>query len=228
MPAPALGSRSDAVVRSLFVVLLVLIEGSVGSGCATAPFFRPMGPPLTDRQSMEAGIGPHVAFGREQMGVGSGAWLHAQVMPDVDLVLRGHGTDFFRYDGRGHAFDDVLAGGSIGLRGRYRYLPTLLLGGEIFLDYETRTGEHPEQLLSAIFGIPVAEEAAPGLWVYTNITLGVAVALHPDPLIPLFGFQEIPLGVSWQATDWLVVVAEGGMSLPLNGGYGGVAAAFRF
>lgn len=225
LPVPA-HARRGAVAWPLLVLLL--LGALTGSGCATAPFFRPMGPPLTDRQVVEAGIGPHVAFGREQMGVGTGAWFHTQVMPDVDLVLRGHGTDFFRYDGAGKPFADVLGGGSIGIRGRYRYLPTLLLGGELLLDYEARSGENDEQLLSAIFGIPVAEEAAPGLWVYTNISLGVAVALHPDPLVPFFGFQEIPLGVAWQPTDWLVVVAEGGVSLPLNGGYGGAAAAFRF
>jgi hypothetical protein len=213
------------------VVLLLApfaLFGLLGaSGCATAPFFRPQGPPLNDRVA-EVGVGAHAAFGRDRMGVGTGGWLHAQVMPDVELVLRGHGTDFFRYDGAGRPLDDLLAGGSIGLRGRYRYSPTLLLGGELLLDYQARTGESDEQLLSGIFGIPVAEEAAPGLWVYTNISLGIAVALHDNPAVPFFGFQEIPIGLSWQATDWLVIAAEGGFSLPLNGGYAGAAAAFRF
>lgn len=178
------------------------------------------------------GIGPHVMFGREEMGVGTGGWLHAEVVDDVELVLRGHGTDFFRYDGAakgdGGVLDDVFAGGSAGIRGRYRYTDTLLLGGEALVDYQVRTstGQH---FLSGIVGLPVAEQAAPGLWVYTDITLGIAIPLHENPDVPFFGFQEIPLGIAWQPAEWMLLVAEGGFALAVEngGGYGGVAVAFR-
>ena len=174
------------------------------------------------------GIGPHAMFGKTQMGVGTGGWMHAEVMDDVELVGRLHATDFFEYSGKGGVFDDVFAGGSLGVRGRYRYLPTLLVGAEAMIDYQVRTSSG-EQYLSGIVGIPVAEQAAPGLWVYTNISLGIALPLHDDPEVPFFGFQEIPIGMAWQATDWLVVVAEGGFALAVQdgGGYGGVAVAFR-
>jgi len=137
--------------------------------------------------------------------------------------------NFFRYDGGPSKLGpgiDVLAGGSAGIRGRYRFSPTLMLGGEALVDYQARTasGEH---LIAGIVGFPVAEQAAPGLWVYTNPSIGLAIPLHDNPVAPFFGFQEIPLGVVWQPAPWLLVVGEGGFALPLNGGYGGVAVAFR-
>ena len=209
------GARAVAAVACLLLA----------SGCATAPFFRPMGPPLNDRV-FEIGTGAHAMFGREEAGVGTGAWMHAEVVDDVELVGRGHFTEFIRYDGKDTAFDDVLTGGSLGLRGRYRYTETLLLGAEALVDYQARTGSG-QHLLAGIVGIPVAEQALPGFWVYTNISLGLAVPLHDNPDVPFFGFQEIPLGFAWQPADWILVVGEGGFALPLNGGYGGVAVAFR-
>lgn len=201
------------------------------SGCATAPFFRPQGPPLDDK-SFEIGVGPHAMFGRTEMGVGGGAWMHAEAWTeDIELVARAHAADFFRYDGQRDPNDDaspidVLYGGSAGLRGRYRFNETLMLGGEALIDFQSRTGSG-EHLIAGIVGFPVAERAAPGFWVYTNPSIGLAIPLHDNPIAPFFGFQEIPLGVAWQPMDWLLVVGEGGFSLPLNGGYGGVAVAFR-
>ncbi len=218
-----MGGRARAA-RS-FVIGAVAMLALLG-GCATAPFYRPMGPPM-DNDVVECGIGAHADFGSDQMGVGTAGWLQAQVLPDFELVLRGHGTDFFSYAGTGQPFDDVLFGGSAGIRGIYHFSPTLLLGGEALVDYEQRTGPEHEQLVSGIVGIPVAEAATPDLWVYTDISLGIAVPLNRDAAVPFFGFQEIPLGVAWRATPWLLVVGEGGVSLPVNGGYVGVAAAFR-
>jgi hypothetical protein len=177
-----------------------------------------------DDKNFEMGIGAHGMFGRDQLGIGTGAWMHAEVVDDVELVARAHATDFFAYDGT--AKNDVLTGGSVGVRGRYRYLPHLLVGGEALLDYQARTASG-EQFVTGIVGIPVAELAAPGLWVYTNISLGLAVPLRKNAIPPFFGIQEIPIGVAWQATDWLVVVGEGGFALPIEGGYGGVAVACR-
>lgn len=160
------------------------------------------------------------------MGIGTGGWVHAAVLPDIELVGRMHATDFFDYDG-GNALD-VFAGGSVGVRGRYRYKETLLLGGEALIDYQVRTssGQH---FVSGIVGVPIAEQAAPGLWVYTNVSLGIAIPLHEKAAVPFFGFQEIPIGVAWQATPWLLVVGEGGLALSLQdtGGYGGIALALR-
>ncbi len=200
------------------------------SGCATAPFFRPQGPPLDDK-NFEIGVGPHAMFGQKEMGVGGGAWMHAEIVDDVELVARGHAADFFRYDGAPDPTDtanriDVLFGGSAGIRGRYRFSETLMLGGEALVDYQMRTGSG-EHLIAGIVGFPVAEQAAPNVWVYTNPSIGLAIPLHENPTAPFFGFQEIPLGIVWRPLPWLLVVAEGGFALPLNGGYGGAAVAFR-
>ena len=173
-------------------------------------------------------MGPHIAFGRDQMGLGTSAWGHAQIARDFELVIRGHGTDCFEYAGSTVVLADVLAGGSVGIRQRYRYKSTTMLGAEAFLDYQGRSGASNTQSVSGIVGIPVAEQAVPGLWVYTDISMGIAIPLEKNPAAPFFGFQEIPLGISWEVSPGLLVVAEGGMSLPLNGGYFGAATAFRF
>ena len=207
---------------------------ALSSACATAPFFRPAAPSF-DQQVVEAGIGPHAAFGATEMGLGSSAWLRAQVVPPgtikdwggVELVARGSATDFFDYAGKSRVFTDVLAEGSAGVRGSYAFSPTLLLGAEAMGGYEQRSGPLAERLVLASVGMPVAEAATPDLWVYTDVTLGIAVPLDADRRGPFFGFQEVPLGIAWRALPWLVVVAEGGVSIPLNGGYAAVAAAFR-
>lgn len=213
--------RAGAVAMAVLVVTLVTT-----SGCATAPYFRPAAPPFQGK-GVEVGVGPYAAFGREEMSVGSAAWVQAEVLPDVQLLMRGHGADLFRYDGQTDAFSNVLTGGAVGIRGLSSYFPTLRIGAEGMLDYQFQNENGPRHYISGIVGLPVAEQATKDVWVYTNITVGISIPLQDD-VAPFFGITEIPMGVSWQATDWLIVVGEGGYSIPLNGGYGGVAAAFRF
>ena len=193
---------------------------------------------LLDGQAVELGVGPHGEFGRDVMGVGTSGYVSAQVLAPgavkdwggVDLIARGSGTDFFSYAGTGKPFDDVLVEGSAGVRASYQYNPTLIIGAEALGGYEQRTGALSERLVFGSVGLPVAEAATPDLWVYTDITLGIAVPFdigHGCSGAPFCGFQEIPLGVVWRVTPWLLVSAEGGLSLPVNGGYGGVSAMFR-
>ena len=196
------------------------------AGCASAPTFRPAAPLMGDK-SVEAGIGPHAAFGRESMAVGTSAWVTGEVVDGVDVFVSGSASDFFSYQGAQAPFDDVLASGGGGVRWTGRYLEHLIMGAEGTVEYEQRTGSAAEQLVAASFGMPVAEQAAEGLWAYTDIRLGIAVPLATDNRGPFFGFTEIPLGLAWQATDWMLVVGEGGLYLPLAGGYGAVAVAFR-
>ena len=204
----------------------VLALFAVVSGCATAPSFRPAAPLMGD-DVVEAGIGPHVGFGRESMAVGTTAWVSGQVNEGVSIFVRGSAADFFSYQGDQAPLDDVLASGGGGLRWTARYLPHLILGAEGILEYEHRTGPDAEQLIIATAGLPVAEEAVEGLWAYTDIQLGIALPLIKDNRGPFFGYVEVPLGVAWQPLPWLLVLGEGGLFLPLSGGYGAVAVAFR-
>lgn len=197
------------------------------SACATAPVHRPIGPPM-GASHVELGIAPVAMFGESEMGVGTSGWAAWQVLPNFDIVGRAFGSDLFSYAGDTPLFADVLWGGGAGVRGRYELFPHLLVGAEALLEYNQRSrGEVPERLVSIVGGLPVAEEAFPGFWVYTDIQLGLAIPLEEDPRGPFFGFQEIPLGVAWQLTPWMLVVAEGGFALPVNGGYGSVGVAFR-
>jgi hypothetical protein len=41
------------------------------------------------------------------------------------------------------------------------------------------------------------------------------------------GFTEVPIGIAWKPAPWATVVVEGGFAIPFNGGYLGVAGAFR-
>lgn len=198
------------------------------SACASAPFYRPVAPPFVLGEHAEAGLGAHAAFGQEQMSAGAGAWLQARLTNDLELVVRGHGADIFGYGGPAFPMSDLLYGGSVGLRGRFKFRSTMTVGGELLVDYQERRGGNGERLASAILGVPIAEQAVPGLWVYTEPSFGVSVSLQDKARVPMFGFQEIPLGLVWQPAQWLLVIAEGGMSLPVNGGYGGAAMAFRF
>lgn len=199
---------------------------AVLSGCATAPSFRPAAPMMGDAV-VEAGIGPHAGFGRESMAVGSTVWASGQVSEGVSFFLRGSAADFFSYQGDQAPLDDVLASGGGGIRWTARYLDHLILGAEGTLEYEQRSGPLAEQLVIGTVGLPVAEQAMEGLWVYTDLQLGIAIPLVEDSRGPFFGYQEVPLGVAWQPLPWLLVVGEGGLFLPLAGGYGAVAVAVR-
>lgn len=220
LPEPARDSRAAA----WFGVALSL---AVATSCATAPAHRPAAPMLGDK-SVEAGVGTHLAFGREEMAVGSSAWVDGQVAKGVSVFVRGSGADFFSYQGNQPPFDDVLVSGGGGLRWTGEYLEGLTLGVEGILEYEQRTGPAARQLVAATFGVPAAEKAGEGFWVYTDVQLGLAVPFataEGEP--PFFGFMEVPLGLAWQPVDWLVVMGEGGLYLPLSGGYGAVAVSFR-
>lgn len=176
---------------------------------------------------VEAGIGPHAAFGRESMAVGTSAWVSGKVGDGVSLFVRGSAADFFPYQGGQAPLGDVLASGGGGVRWTSRYLPHLVLGAEGMIEYEQRSGPNAEQLAILTAGMPVAEEAFEGLWAYTDVQLGIAVPLIEDPRGPFFGYVEVPLGLAWQPAPWLLVVGEGGLFLPLSGGYAAVAVAFR-
>lgn len=216
-----------ATPRSLAFALLGAAFVAWLSSCVTAPVHRPIGPPIGDRTA-ELGIAPGAMFGEDEMGVGASGWAAWQVHPEIDIIARGFGSDVFTYDGNTPLASDVLAGGGLGLRGRYTLFPNLLVGAEAFIEYNQRTGGAvPERLVTIIGGVPVAEEAFPGFWVYTDIQLGLAIPLQKDPRGPFFGIQEIPLGVAWQVTPWFMLVAEGGFAVPVNGGYGSVGVAFR-
>ncbi|MBI1949317.1 MAG: hypothetical protein HYS27_26755 [Deltaproteobacteria bacterium] len=218
MPVPVPVPAPRAFGAALLVVTV--------AACASAPGFRPAAPELGSAV-VEAGVGPHVAFGRQDMAVGTSAWVTGQVSDGVSLFVRGSAADFFSYQGDQQPLDDVLASGGGGVRWTARYLPHLVLGAEGSVEYEHRTGPNAEQIVIVTAGMPVAEEAAAGIWAYTNVQLGIAVPLVEDARGPFFGYAEVPLGLAWQPTPWLVVLGEGGLFLPLAGGYGAVAVAFR-
>lgn len=191
------------------------------------PMYRPVSPPMGEHM-FEVGLGTHAMFNKTEMGVGASTWGDIQVHENVDLVGRAGAVDIFSYDGSTPAFHDVLWSASGGVRGHTLLLDTLTVGGEALIDYQQRTGSADAQYLSGIFGVPLAEQAVPGLHVYTEILMGLAVPLQKNAPQPFFGFQEFPIGLVWEATPWMLVVAEGGFAIPIDGGYAGVAAAFRF
>lgn len=205
-------------------------------GCASAPMYRPVSPPLDDK-SFEAGAGVHGVIGEDVGGVGSAAWVQGQVAKDVMLVARGHFTELFPYKGVKGLLNDVQFGGAAGLRGIYRISDDLVLGGEGLADYQqltTSADGNTEYFISGIAGFPIAERALPNLWVYVEPQLGAGYRFitdvdgaYVDADVPFSGFMECPIGVVWQPVDWATVVVEGGFALPFTGGYLGAGAAFR-
>lgn len=218
----------------VFVVVVALCA-SVFAGCATAPMYRPVSPPLDDK-SFEAGAGVHGVVGQDVGGVGTSAWMQGQVSRDVMIVARGHFTDLFPYRGGG-LFADTQFGGAAGLRGTYRISEDLIMGGEALADYQQLSSSvagQTDYFVSGIAGFPVAERALPNVWVYVEPQLGAGLRFRTDakgeavqPEAPFSGFLECPIGVVWQPNDWSLLVFEGGFAIPFTGGYGGVAAAFR-
>ncbi len=213
-----------------FVGVGVAVVALVVSGCASAPAYRPVGPPM-GTAGFEAGAGVHGVVGQDRAGVGSGVWVTGQVAQDILLVARAHGTELFPYEGgEGGLLSDVQYGGSAGFRGVFNLHKDLILGGEVTIDYlELRDSRNKltQQFVSGVVSFPVAEEAFPGFWVYVQPTLGAGPRFG-DVNEPFSGFTEVPIGVAWQAADWAVIVAEGGFAIPFAGGYFGVAGAFRF
>ncbi|HEY4223802.1 MAG TPA: hypothetical protein VGO62_20740 [Myxococcota bacterium] len=199
-----------------------------------------MAPVMTSEQSLEAGVGAHGEFGQDTMGVGSDLWLEANLLGAgsyegwgaVQLVARGSATSLFPYSGAGAPLGDVLAEGTAGVRASYAVTPTFYLGGEILGGYEQRTGIKGEQTIVASLGMPVAEQATPDIWVYADPTIGLLARLDGDPCshgIPFCGYTEVPLGVAWRINPMVMVMAEGGLSLPVQpGGYGALALSLRF
>jgi hypothetical protein len=208
-------------------LLLSVVLWLVVSGCVSAPVFRPAAPPLGSNH-VEAAVGGTAMFGKTDMGAGTSAYVIGQVAPDIDVIAHGYGSNILKYNGSTPLASDVLFGGGIGMRGRYALFEHLHMGGEVLLEYGQRTGGSiDEQLITLVGGIPVAERAFDGVWVYTNIRVGLAIPLKSDPRGPFFGISEIPIGVAWEITPNLMLMGEGGVALPVQGGYGAVALALR-
>lgn len=220
--APKTGrSRAAALSVALSVVGALM-------GCASAPMYRPVSPPLDDKV-FEAGAGVHGVVGQDIAGVGAAAWLQGQVAKDITLVARGHFTDLFPFKNGGGLFKDVQFGGAGGLRGTYRISDDLTLGGEALFDYQqlSSTAGGTQYFISGVAGFPVAEVALPNVWVYVEPQLGAGYRFGDNVEVPFAGFMECPIGVAWKPTDWAVIVAEGGFAIPFNGGYFGLSGAFR-
>jgi hypothetical protein len=209
------------------LLLVVVVEG-----CASAPQFRAVAPPMTDDQHVELGVGTHGILGPivstpQLAGGGLDGWVVVPLMPNLDITARGHGAALFALPKSG-VTNTSLWGGSAGLRGHFNITDTLLGGGEAMIDYQQQgdfnTGV---RYVSGIVGAPFAEKAFDNFYVYTELLLGLAIPVYPGSKVPFFGFSEFPLGVAWKLNDSLVLQAEGGASIPFNGAYFGVAAAFR-
>ena len=224
---PAFLAR-DPTRRTLVRLALVLAVLAAVLGCASAPAYRPVGPPM-GTAGFEAGLGVHGVVGQDVGGVGTSAWMTGQVARDIMLVARGHATELIPYQGGGGLFRDIQYGGGGGFRGVYALKPELLLAGEVTLDYleqrDSRTGTI-QQFVSGIASFPVAEEAFTDFWVYVQPSIGAGFRFG-DVEQPFSGFTEVPIGIAWKPAPWAVVVVEGGFAIPFNGGYLGVAGAFR-
>jgi hypothetical protein len=218
--APTASTRAPIGLALLGVLVVV-------SGCASAPAYRPVGPPM-GTAGFEAGAGVHGVVGEDVAGVGTAAWMTGQVARDIMLVARGHFTDLIPYQGGAGVFRDIQYGGSGGFRGQYALKPDLLLAGEVTLDYleQRRSDGTVQQFVSGIVSFPVAEKAFTDFWVYVQPSIGAGFRFG-DVDAPFSGFTEVPIGIAWKPTEWATVVVEGGFAIPFNGGYLGVAGAFR-
>lgn len=199
------------------------------AGCATSPFFRPVGPPT--EHAVQAGAGGFALAGLEEAGFGGSAFGALRVVEGGHLLLGGDAGWLRALDADLDPQNRLLYGGRIG--GRYmRPLlgDSLWVGAEALLDYHASTGgltRAPQHTISGVVGLPVVERLLPGVWVYTDLSLGVAIPLHDDAVAPFFGFFEAPLGVAWEALPWLVVVGEGGGATTVNGAYVAIGASVR-
>ena len=209
--------------------LVVVVVAAVALvGCASAPMYRPVSPPMNDKV-FEAGAGVHGVVGEDVAGAGTSVWVQGQLTKDILVVARGHATDVFPYKGGAGFFDNVQFGGAGGLRGTYRISDDLHFGGEVLVDYQqisSSLSDTTQYFVSGIAGFPVAERALPNVWVYVEPQLGAGYRFG-DVDAPFSGFLECPLGVVWQASDSVLVVVEGGFAIPFTGGYLGVGGAFR-
>ncbi len=213
-------------LTSLAVAAVVL------AGCASAPAYRPVGPPIGER-SVEAGVGMHGVVGRDVGGVGAAGWVTGQVAKDIQVVARGHHTELIPHAGYRGFTHDSQYGGSAGVRGLYRINDTMLLGGEAAGDYlELRRSDGAvETFVSGVVSFPVAQQVVPSVWAYAQPTLGAGPRWlngQTDPEVPFGGFMELPVGLTWQVNEQLVLVAEGGFAIPFTAGYLGVAASWRW
>lgn len=228
-PIPAAATvRLVSAFAPLQVVVVVVAALGMAQGCATAPMYRPVSPPLDDK-AFEAGAGVHGIVGQDTGGVGVAGWMQGQVAKDIALVARGHFTDLFPYRGGGGLFADTQFGGAGGLRGTFRISEDLTLGGEVLADFQQITSSvdgTTQTFISGIAGFPVAERALPNLWVYVEPQLGAGYRFG-DVAEPFSGFVECPIGVAWQPADWATVVIEGGFAIPFTGGYLGIGGSFR-
>jgi hypothetical protein len=210
---------------ALLTAAVVAVVGGVAS-CASAPVYRPVGPPMGDR-GFEGGLGVHGVVAQDVVGGGSVAWMSGQVAKDIFVVGRGHVTNVLPWDGR--TGGTIQVGGAGGLRGMYALRPELLIGAELDVDYLQLTSAADgtnQMFVSGVFSFPVAEKAFENAWVYTQPTIGAGYRFG-DVDAPFAGFTEIPIGFAWQLQPWLVVVGEGGLCIPFSGGYFGVGAALR-
>jgi hypothetical protein len=190
---------------------------------------------------MEAGMGINGVFGQDRGGAGLSGWLTGRVAKDLFVVGRAHATDAVPWDATGGAFGPQRSrqwGGAVGVRGLYEVRPGLLGGGELTLDYTQFSSNvddagNPaaeatmQHFVSGIAAFPVAEQAFHDGWVYVQPAIGAGYRFG-DVDVPFGGFFELPIGFAWQPTPWLVVLGEGGVSLPFRGGYVAAGAAFRF
>jgi hypothetical protein len=220
--ASAAGDAARVRAGRSLVVLLLGASGVVA--CANAPAYRPVGPPLADA-TVEAGLGVHGIVGQDVGGGGASGWVVGRIAPDLFLVGRGHLTDGLRWDG---SSSTLQWGGAGGLRGTYALRPSLLVGGEVSVDYLQLAASDGslQQYVSGVAAFPVAEEAFPDFWVYVQPTIGAGFRFG-DVDVPFGGFTEMPIGIAWRPRPWLLLVGEGGLSLPFTGGYLGLAAALR-
>lgn len=224
-----------------FAVLFV----AACAGCATAPVLLPAAP--LGAASVQAGAGALVEGGSTlpagaevggdrasyvELGGGGTGFVDVALPYDLHVVASGHGA-YLRALDPSVAIPQRFVGGG---RGGVRWVKPLLgdhlyIGGEAMVGYLTSTGFSPSSTthwVTASVGMPVAEAAPiPGLFVYTDAVLGIAVPLHPRSATPFIGFFELPLGISWQVLPWLVLVAEGGLSSPVQGPYGALGLAVR-
>ena len=195
---------------------------------------------MADR-AVEAGVGGAGIFGQERGGAGTAAWVTGSIAKDLFVVGRAHVTDAVPWDAAGGFFGEQRSrqwGGAVGVRGLYELRPGLLGGGELTLDYTNFTSNvdgtgkatvdaTSQHFVSGVASFPVAEEAFADGWVYVQPAIGAGYRFG-DVDVPFGGFFELPIGFAWKPLPWLVVLGEGGVSLPFNGGYVAAGAAFRF
>jgi len=199
-------------------------------GCSSTPAFRPASPMPEGRTlsvgvaaGAQGGVGSDGAATVDRAGALSSVFVRYAVTDNLELTALGHGgaaAGIVQSPSGAYSvkYGGAIYGGNAGARFVYPVLDGLRVGAGFYLDYlEQSYTLTTQRHVTAMVTLPAAERVYDGIWVYVRPMVGLSISLYEEAQLPFFGVMECPVGVSWQMTDQLTLLAEGGYYLPTNG-----------